>query len=57
MEGGLRAVSHFAGGADHSIGQEPPPQMKEEEHDGRTLFERLEEQKVTLPDGRADSSN
>ncbi|GMK59007.1 hypothetical protein CspeluHIS016_0700220 [Cutaneotrichosporon spelunceum] len=27
------------------IGQEPPPEMKEEEHDGRTLFERLEEQK------------
>lgn len=21
------------------IGQEPPPQMKEEKHDGRTLFE------------------
>lgn len=25
--------------ADGRIGQEPPPQMKEEKHDGRTLFE------------------
>ncbi|BEJ12698.1 hypothetical protein CspHIS471_0211580 [Cutaneotrichosporon sp. HIS471] len=32
------------------IGQEPPPQMKEEEHDGRTLFERLEEQKQLKQD-------
>ncbi|BEI82002.1 hypothetical protein CcaverHIS002_0211620 [Cutaneotrichosporon cavernicola] len=32
------------------IGQEPPPLMKEEEHDGRTLFERLEEQKQLKQD-------
>lgn len=56
MEGGVRAVSHHAGGADRSIGQEPPPAMKEEEHDGRTLYERLEEQKVGLLRGGADGS-
>ncbi|CAK9785735.1 hypothetical protein CC85DRAFT_288786 [Cutaneotrichosporon oleaginosum] len=32
------------------IGQEPPPEIKEEEHDGRTLYERLEEQKQLKQD-------
>jgi hypothetical protein len=31
--------------------------MKEEEHDGRTLYERLEEQKVGLLKGGADGSS
>jgi len=35
------------------LGQEPPPMPKNENYDGRTLFERLQEQKVS----RAASRN